>query len=84
VKSEVDWEAFEKMYVRRAQGEDIKMSRDLQRNFQNPSAHQRRSFHPDCYHQLSAKPLVRFEMRASDEKLVSPIRTWQQRDLVSL
>ena len=32
----VDWEAFEELYRRRAEGEDIKMSRDLQRNFQTP------------------------------------------------
>jgi hypothetical protein len=35
--AEVDWEAFEGVYMRRAEGEDIKMSRDLQRNFQHPS-----------------------------------------------
>ncbi len=35
-EAEVDWEAFEELYRRRAEGEDIKMSRDLQRNFQNP------------------------------------------------
>jgi putative SOS response-associated peptidase YedK len=34
--AEVDWEAFEDAYRRRAGGEDIKMSRDLQRNFVNP------------------------------------------------
>lgn len=33
---EVDWEAFEELYRRRAEGEDLKMSRDLQRNFQAP------------------------------------------------
>jgi putative SOS response-associated peptidase YedK len=35
-EAEVDWEAFEDAYRRRAEGEDIKMSRDLQRNFVNP------------------------------------------------
>ncbi len=35
--AEVDWEAFADIYMRRAQGEDLKMSRDLQRNFQHPS-----------------------------------------------
>jgi putative SOS response-associated peptidase YedK len=35
-KAEVDWAAFEELYKRRAQGEDIKTSRDLQRNFQHP------------------------------------------------
>jgi putative SOS response-associated peptidase YedK len=35
-EAEVDWEAFEDAYRRRAEGEDIKMSRDLQRNFTNP------------------------------------------------
>jgi putative SOS response-associated peptidase YedK len=35
-KAKVDWEAFEDAYRRRAEGEDIKMSRDLQRNFTNP------------------------------------------------
>ena len=35
-EAEVDWAAFEELYRRRAEGEDIKMSRDLQRNFQNP------------------------------------------------
>jgi putative SOS response-associated peptidase YedK len=35
-EAEVDWAAFEDLYRRRAEGEDIKMSRDLQRNFQNP------------------------------------------------
>ena len=35
-EAEVDWAAFEELYRRRAVGEDIKMSRDLQRNFQNP------------------------------------------------
>ncbi len=35
-EAEVDYEAFEELYRRRAEGEDIKMSRDLQRNFQNP------------------------------------------------
>jgi putative SOS response-associated peptidase YedK len=34
--AEVDWEAFEDAYRRRAEGEDIKMSRDLQRNYQHP------------------------------------------------
>ncbi|WP_156993900.1 hypothetical protein [Terriglobus sp. TAA 43] len=31
--AEVDWEAFEDAYRRRAEGEDIKISRDVQRNF---------------------------------------------------
>jgi hypothetical protein len=35
-EAEVDWEAFDALYRRRAEGEDIKMPRDLQRNFQNP------------------------------------------------
>lgn len=35
-EAEVDWGAFEDAYRRRADGEDIKMSRDLQRNFVNP------------------------------------------------
>ena len=35
-EAEVDWAAFEELYRRRAEGEDIKASRDLQRNFQNP------------------------------------------------
>ena len=34
--AEVEWEAFEELYRRRAEGEDIRMSRDLQRNFQHP------------------------------------------------
>ena len=34
--AEVDWAAFEDVFRRRAEGEDIKASRDLQRNFQNP------------------------------------------------
>jgi putative SOS response-associated peptidase YedK len=34
--AEVDWDAFDDAYRRRAQGEDIKMSRDLQRNYKNP------------------------------------------------
>jgi putative SOS response-associated peptidase YedK len=34
--AEVDWAAFEELYRRRAEGEDIKASRDLQRNFQHP------------------------------------------------
>src|SRR5580658_243577 len=34
--AEVDWAAFEDLYRRRAEGEDIKASRDLQRNFQHP------------------------------------------------
>jgi putative SOS response-associated peptidase YedK len=34
--AEVDWEVFEDAYRRRAEGEDIKMSRDLQRNYQHP------------------------------------------------
>jgi putative SOS response-associated peptidase YedK len=34
--AEVDWQAFEDAYRRRAEGEDIKMSRDMQRNFVNP------------------------------------------------
>jgi len=34
--TEVDWAAFEELYRRRAEGEDIKASRDLQRNFQHP------------------------------------------------
>jgi putative SOS response-associated peptidase YedK len=34
--ADVDWEAFEDAYRRRAEGEDIKMSRDLQRNYQHP------------------------------------------------
>lgn len=29
--AEVDWEAFEDIYMRRTQGEDVKMARDLQR-----------------------------------------------------
>jgi putative SOS response-associated peptidase YedK len=35
-EAEVDWAAFEELYKRRAEGEDIKASRDLQRNFQHP------------------------------------------------
>ena len=35
-EAEVDWAAIEELYRRRAEGEDIKASRDLQRNFQNP------------------------------------------------
>ena len=35
-EAEVDWAAFEELYRRRAEGEDIRASRDLQRNFQNP------------------------------------------------
>ena len=35
--AEVDWEAFEDIYMRRAQGEDVKMARDLQRNFKHPA-----------------------------------------------
>lgn len=35
--AEVDWEAFEDVFERRAEGEDIKVSRDLQRNYQYPS-----------------------------------------------
>ena len=38
-EAEVDWAAFEDAYRRRAEGEDIKMSRDLQRNFVNPETH---------------------------------------------
>jgi putative SOS response-associated peptidase YedK len=34
--AEVDWEAFEDVFRRRAEGEDIKVSRDLQRNYQHP------------------------------------------------
>src|ERR1700728_2710311 len=34
--AEVDWEAFEDAFRRRAGGEDIKMSRDRQRNYQHP------------------------------------------------
>src|ERR1700679_2010186 len=34
--AEVDWAAFEDVFRRRAEGEDIKASRDLQRNFQHP------------------------------------------------
>ena len=32
----MDWAAFKDVFRRRAEGEDIKASRDLQRNFQNP------------------------------------------------
>ena len=35
--AEVDWEAFEDVFERRAHGEDIKVSRDLQRNYQHPT-----------------------------------------------
>src|SRR5277367_3215320 len=35
-EAEVDWAAFEELYRRRAEGEDIRASRDLQRNFQHP------------------------------------------------
>jgi putative SOS response-associated peptidase YedK len=35
-EAEVDWAAFEELYRRRAEGEDIRASRDLQRNFQDP------------------------------------------------
>ena len=35
--AEVDWEAFEDVFKRRAEGEDMKVSRDLQRNYQHPS-----------------------------------------------
>src|SRR5271163_1676950 len=45
-EAEVDWEAFDELYRRRAEGEDIKMSRDLQRNFQNPET--------DCEHRTAA------------------------------
>ena len=34
--AEVDWAAFEDVFRRRAAGEEIKASRDLQRNFLNP------------------------------------------------
>ena len=34
--AEVDWEAFEDVFKRRAEGEDVKVARDLQRNYQNP------------------------------------------------
>jgi len=33
----VDWESFEDVFKRRAEGEDLKVARDLQRNYQNPS-----------------------------------------------
>jgi hypothetical protein len=32
----VDWESFEDVFKRRAEGEDIKVARDLQRNYQHP------------------------------------------------
>ncbi len=35
-EAEVDWAAFEELYRRRAEGEDIRASRDLQRNVQLP------------------------------------------------
>ena len=35
-RAEVDWESFEDVFKRRAEGEDIKVARDLQRNYQNP------------------------------------------------
>ena len=35
--AEVDWESFEDVFKRRAEGEDLKVARDLQRNYQNPS-----------------------------------------------
>jgi putative SOS response-associated peptidase YedK len=35
-QAEVDWEAFEDVFKRRAEGEDIKVARDLQRNYQHP------------------------------------------------
>jgi putative SOS response-associated peptidase YedK len=35
--AEVDWESFEDVFKRRAEGEDIKVARDLQRNYQNPT-----------------------------------------------
>jgi putative SOS response-associated peptidase YedK len=34
--AEVDWESFEDVFKRRAEGEDVKVARDLQRNYQNP------------------------------------------------
>ncbi len=34
--AEVDWESFEDIFKRRSEGEDIKVARDLQRNYQNP------------------------------------------------
>jgi putative SOS response-associated peptidase YedK len=34
--AEVDWESFADIFKRRAEGEDIKVARDLQRNYQNP------------------------------------------------
>lgn len=34
--AEVDWDAFEEIYKRRAEGENLKMARDLQRNFEHP------------------------------------------------
>jgi putative SOS response-associated peptidase YedK len=34
--AEVDWEAFEDVFKRRAESEDVKVARDLQRNYQNP------------------------------------------------
>ncbi|AXC12413.1 hypothetical protein ACPOL_3118 [Acidisarcina polymorpha] len=33
----MDWESFEDVFKRRAEGEDLKVARDLQRNYQNPS-----------------------------------------------
>ena len=35
--AEVDWQEFERLYERRADGQDIKVARDLQRNFQHPA-----------------------------------------------
>ena len=35
--AEVDWQEFEKLYERRADGQDIKVARDLQRSFQHPA-----------------------------------------------
>jgi putative SOS response-associated peptidase YedK len=54
-EAEVDYEAFEELYRRRAEGEDIKLSRDLQRNFQNPETDIERRTAGYIAHYLHAK-----------------------------
>lgn len=53
--AKVDWEAFEDMYRRRAEGEDIKASRDLQRNFQHPETDVERRTAGHIAHYLKEK-----------------------------
>ena len=71
-EAEVDWAAFEELYRRRAEGEDIRASRDLQRNFQHPETDVERR--TAAYIAHISKPSATSGRRASSHKVAASQR----------